>query len=82
MVNTTVACFLLFLSTFSGYFFASFIWACKKIGWCLVVYQIASVGVIVGAGLYILNCAYWFTVRLRARNAGFFRDDRRDNDSR
>jgi hypothetical protein len=47
-----------------------------------LLYRVIVLFASVGAGFYFLRWVYWLTVRLKARNAGIFRDDRRSNDLR
>jgi hypothetical protein len=44
--------------------------------------KIAGSIALIGTALYLLNRLYCIVVRLKARNVGIFRDDRRENDER
>jgi hypothetical protein len=47
-----------------------------------MAYRIIASIAAASAGIYLLNRAWWIMVRLKARNVGIFRDDRRENDWR
>ena len=47
-----------------------------------MIHTVVALIAFIGSGGYLLNRAYWAMVKLKARNVGFFRDDRRDNDLR